>query len=267
VAATGHGRRGGRGLRRRRRLGAAGRQVGATTTVLDVGVIGDLADHPTLHRAPIQPGTADLMVEPAMTDADTEAAVLAGASAVAGLVADGADLIVLGEVGIANTTPSACLIAAMTGADPEDITGRGAAADDATYAHKIEVVAKALVRHGDSRDPLDVLASLGGLEHAALVGACLAGAAHRVPVILDGVTTNAAALIAAALCPTVVGYLVAGHASTEPGARRALEHLDLDPLLDLDMRLGEGTGGLLAVPLVQTAARVMNETAMLADLL
>lgn len=247
--------------------GPLARQVGATTTVLDVGVIHDLADHPTLHRAPIRSGTDDLMVDRAMTDGDAEAAVLAGANAVARLVASGTDLIVLGEVGIANTTPSACLIAAMTEADAEDVTGRGTGIDDVAHARKIEVVAKALARHGDGRDPLEVLASLGGLEHAALVGACLAGAANRVPVVLDGVTTNAAAVVAAALCPEVIDYLVAGHSSTEPGAQRALAHLDLDPLLDLGMRLGEGTGALLAVPIVQAAARVMAETAMLTDLL
>lgn len=247
--------------------GPLARQVGATTTVLDVGVIHDLADHPTLHRAPIRSGTDDLMVDRAMSDADAQAAVLAGAHAAARLVAAGADLLVLGEVGIANTTPSACLIAAMTDADADDVTGRGTGIDDATHARKIEVVAKALARHGDGRDPLDVLASLGGLEHAALVGACLAGAANRVPVVLDGVTTNAAAVVAAGLCPEVVDYLVAGHSSTEPGAQRALAHLDLEPLLDLGMRLGEGTGALLAVPIVQAAARMTAETAKLTDLL
>lgn len=247
--------------------GPLARQVGATTTVLDVGVVGDLRDHATLHRAPVRPGTADLMIEPAMTAAEAVAAMLAGADAVARQVATGADLVVLGEVGIANTTPSACLIAAMTGADAEEVTGRGAGADDVVLAQKIAVVAKALARHGDGREPLDVLASLGGLEHAALVGACLAGAANRVPVVLDGVTTNASALIAAAMCPDVVAYLVGGHASSEPGAQRALAQLGVHPLLDLDLRLGEGTGGLLAVPLVQAAARLTNETARLTDLL
>jgi nicotinate-nucleotide--dimethylbenzimidazole phosphoribosyltransferase len=247
--------------------GPLARQVGATTTVLDVGVANALRDHPNLQRTKLRDGTDDLMIEPAMTLADAEAAILAGANAVAGLVDAGADLIVLGEVGMANTTPSACLIAAMTGADADQVTGRGTGIDDATHERKIEVVAKALARHGDGREPLDVLASLGGLEHAALVGACLAGAVGRIPVILDGVSTNAAAMVAVALAPEVAGYLVAGHASTEPGATLALTRLELDPLLDLGMRLGEGTGALLAVPIVQAAARVMAETAKLDDLL
>jgi len=247
--------------------GPLARQVGATTTVLDVGVSSDVGDHPQLKRARVRAGTDDLTVDRAMTDADAESAVLAGANTVARLVAAGADLIVLGEVGMANTTPSACLIAAMTGAEAEDVTGRGVGIDDTTHARKIEVVAKALARHGDGRQSLDVLASLGGLEHAALVGACLAGAVCRIPVILDGVSTNAGAMVAVALAPEVAGYLVAGHASTEPGATLALARLGLDPLLDLGMRLGEGTGALLAVPIVQAAARVMAETAILDDLL
>ncbi|MDX1512087.1 MAG: nicotinate-nucleotide--dimethylbenzimidazole phosphoribosyltransferase, partial [Nitriliruptorales bacterium] len=138
--------------------------------------------------------------------------------------------------------------------------------DDAMLAHKAEVVARAVERHGGGHEPLATLAALGGLEHAALVGVILAGAAARVPVLLDGLITNAAALAAAAIAPDAVGWLVAGHRSIEPGAAIALKHLELDALLDLDLRLGEGTGALLAVPLVQAAAAILTDMALLDDL-
>ena len=148
-------------------------------------------------------------------------------------------------MGIGNTTAAACVIAAFTGRRAEDVTGRGAGADDAEIAHKTAVVAGALaLHHPDPGDPLGVVAALGGLEHAGLVGVILAAAGARVPVLLDGVNTNAAALVAVALCPAAIGYLIAGHLSTEPGATHALAHLGLSPLLDLEMRLGEGTGAL-----------------------
>jgi nicotinate-nucleotide--dimethylbenzimidazole phosphoribosyltransferase len=165
-------------------------------------------------------------------------------------------------MGIGNTTAAACLIAAFTGRQAREVTGRGTGIDDATLELKIGVVEKALGLHGrDPGDPLGTLATLGGLEHAALVGVILMGAVYRIPVLLDGAASNSAALVARDLAPDSIDYAVAGHLSTEPGARIALEKLGLEPLLDLAMRLGEGTGGLLAVPLVQAAARVLDEMA------
>jgi nicotinate-nucleotide--dimethylbenzimidazole phosphoribosyltransferase len=241
--------------------------VGAEVAVLDVGVAADVPDHPGVHRARVRRGTADLTAGPAMSRDEALRALLAGAALGDELVADGVDLLVTGDMGIANTTPSACLVAALTGADPGTVTGRGTGIDDAALARKRAVVAGALERHRpDPADPVGVLAAVGGLEHAALVGLMLATAAARVPVVLDGLITDAAALVAAALCPPVVGYLVAGHRSVEPGATAALGHLGLAPLLDLDLGLGEGTGGLLAVPIVRAAAAALAGMATLDDL-
>lgn len=240
--------------------------LGARRVVLDVGVRGELADHPLLLRRRVRDGSRNLAQEDALTAEEVEDALRSGAATADALIADGADLLVLGEMGIANTTPSACVIAACTGADAQAVTGAGAGSDAPTVARKTAVVQRGLARLGSGRSPLAVLAGVGGLEHAALVGAVLAGAGRRVPVLLDGVTTNAAALVAVALAPSAGGYLLAGHRSAEPGADVALGHLDLEPLLDLGQRLGEGSGALLAVPLVQAAARVLNEVALLSDL-
>ncbi|MGH3486382.1 MAG: bifunctional adenosylcobinamide kinase/adenosylcobinamide-phosphate guanylyltransferase, partial [Actinopolymorphaceae bacterium] len=158
-------------------------------------------------------------------------------------------------------------IAAFTGASPEAVTGRGTGIDDATWAHKVDVVRRALDLHRpDPADPLGVLAAVGGFEHAATVGFLLGGAGARVPVILDGVVAGAAALAAVALAPDATGALFAGHVSAEPGARLALSKLGLRPVLDLDMRLGEGSGAVLALPVVQASARVLHEVATLDDL-
>jgi nicotinate-nucleotide--dimethylbenzimidazole phosphoribosyltransferase len=165
-------------------------------------------------------------------------------------------------MGIANTTASAALIAAFTGTDPVEVTGRGTGVDDQTWAHKVDVIRRALERHRpDPADPLGTLAAVGGLEHAALAGYLLGAAALRVPVILDGVIACAAACAAAAFCPDAVHYMVAGHRSTEPGASRALAALGLRPVLELDLRLGEGSGAVLALPIVQAAARVLRDVA------
>jgi nicotinate-nucleotide--dimethylbenzimidazole phosphoribosyltransferase len=187
--------------------------------------------------------------------------VLAGAGVAEELVeSDGVDLIVTGDMGIGNTTPAACLVAAFTGRPATEVTGRGTGIDDATFELKKGVVERALELHGpDPGDPVGALAALGGLEHAALVGVILMGAVYRVPVLLDGLVSNSAALVARTLAPDSRDYLVAGHLSVEPGARGALQKLGLEPLIDLEMRLGEGTGALLAVPLVQAASRVMCE--------
>lgn len=191
--------------------------------------------------------------------------VRAGADLTAARIDDGADLIATGDLGIANTTASACLIAAFTGRPSADVTGPGAANPPDVIAHKAEVVRRALARHGADRDPLATLASLGGAEHAALVGVVLAAAARRVPVVLDGVIAVAAALATVRLCPAAADVLIAGHRSAEPGATAALEDLGLDPLIDLALALGEGTGAVLAVPVVRSAAAVIGEIALLVD--
>lgn len=239
--------------------------VGATVAVLDVGVVGEVAPHDLLRSVRVRAGTRDLSVEDAMTAAEVEAAVLAGADAARAAVAGGADLLCLGDMGIANTTSSAALVAAFTGASPARVTGRGTGIADDMLARKRRIVTEATARSA-GRPAGELLAALGGFEHAALVGVVLAGAAARVPVVLDGVITDAAALAAVALCPRARDYLVAGHRSVEPGARVALEHLELRPLLDLDLRLGEGTGALLAVPVIRAASAALREVGLLADL-
>jgi nicotinate-nucleotide--dimethylbenzimidazole phosphoribosyltransferase len=241
--------------------------VGADLVVVDLGCVDPPAAHPRLRTWRVRAGTADLSVGPAMGRDEAAQAVAAGATIATDVIDAGADLLITGDMGIANTTASACLIAACTGLPAGAVTGRGAGPHDQPPTHKVDVVARALALHRpDPDDPLGVLAAVGGLEHAALVGVVLAAAARRVPVLLDGVITNAAALVATRLCPPLGEHLIASHRSPEPGARVALDALGLSPLLDLGLRLGEGTGGLLAVPLVRTAARVLTEVALVTEL-
>jgi nicotinate-nucleotide--dimethylbenzimidazole phosphoribosyltransferase len=247
---------------------AIAKTVGARVSVLDVGVATELERHPLLRAAKVRPGTDDLSVGPAMDREDAARAVMAGAGVAEELVeSGGVDLLVTGDMGIANTTPAACLVSAFTGRPPAETTGRGAGIDDDTLKLKTTIVEEALGLHApDAGDPLGVLATVGGLEHAAIVGVILTGAVYGVPVVLDGVVSGSAALVALALAPHSAKYAIAGHRSAEPGARISLKILNLDPLLDLDMRLGEGTGGLLAVPLVQAAARTLRDMATLEEL-
>ena len=241
------------------------RHCGARVVVVDVGVAGRLEPAPGLVDAKVRAGTANLAREPAMTLDEAGRALDAGATAALDAVAAGARCLVTGDMGIANTTPSAALVAAFTGRPAAEVTGRGTGVDDRTWARKVAVVDRALSRAGAdgtlSGGPLAVLASLGGLEIAALAGFVVGGAAARVPVVVDGVIALAGVLAAAALAPGVIAYCVAGHRSTEPGASAALDHLGMEPLLDLALRLGEGTGACLAVPLVQAAAKVLREMA------
>jgi len=237
--------------------------------LLDVGVAsapGAAVAHPMVRDGNVRRGTADLAMEPAMTREQAARAVLEGAAAADELLDGGADLLITGDMGIGNTTPAACLVAAFTGRPAAEVTGRGTGIDDATLRRKVEVVDRALAMHApDPADPVGALAAVGGLEHAALAGLALAGAARRVPVVLDGVNACAAALVAAAIQPRVAGFLIAGHRSVEPGAGVAIAHLGLEPLLDLRMRLGEGTGALLAVPIVRAAAATLGGMATFAE--
>ncbi|WBB79585.1 nicotinate-nucleotide--dimethylbenzimidazole phosphoribosyltransferase [Micromonospora sp. WMMD882] len=267
-------------------VNAFARQAGATVTVVDVGVatpipgvdptgvpaaapgaggepasgVGALSSR--LVTARVRPGTRDMTVTAALTREEARAAVETGIRVADELITGGVGILLTGDMGIGNTTPSAALVAAFTGADPAETTGRGTGVDDVTYQRKVDVVRRALRRHTpDPTDPLGVLAAVGGLEHAALAGLILAAAARRTPVLLDGVIAVSAALAAAAFAPESVGAMVAGHRSAEPGATLALRHLGLDPLIDLGLRLGEGTGALLALPVVTGAVRVLHEVA------
>jgi nicotinate-nucleotide--dimethylbenzimidazole phosphoribosyltransferase len=241
-------------------INALARQVGAQLVVVDVGVASELPPHPALLDRKVAPGTRDLSVGPAMTLDQARAAWTRGEEVARDLMAGGARLLVMGDMGIGNTTPSAALIAAYTGHPAAGCTGRGTGVDDATLARKTAVVAAAVERVAGA-GPEEVLAEVGGLEIAALAGFAAAGVAARVPVLADGVIALAALLAAEALVPGTRHGCIAGHRSAEPGASVALDHLGLGPLLDLDLRLGEGSGACLAVPLVQAAARVLREVA------
>ncbi|KND26823.1 nicotinate-nucleotide--dimethylbenzimidazole phosphoribosyltransferase [Streptomyces acidiscabies] len=237
-------------------------QVGAEVCVIDVGVATDLPATPGLLPRKIRAGTSDMTTGPAMTREEAKQAIEVGIETARDLVAAGNKALLTGEMGIANTTASAALIAVFTGADPAEVTGRGTGINDETLARKTEVVRRALDFHQpDPADPITVLAALGGFEHAAMVGLLLGGASLRTPVILDGVSAGAAALVARAIAPEVLAACIAGHRSAEPGHVAALNKLGLRPLVDLDLRLGEGTGALLALPLVQSTARAMHEVA------
>jgi nicotinate-nucleotide--dimethylbenzimidazole phosphoribosyltransferase len=237
-------------------------QSGTEVVVVDIGVAADLDAVPGLLVRKIRRGTRDMTREPAMTRDEALAAIEAGIDVARGRVAAGARCLLTGDMGIANTTASAALIAAFTGAAPADVTGRGTGIDDAMLAHKVSVVTHVLARHRpDPADPIGVLAAVGGFEQAALAGYVLGAAAARVPVVLDGVIAGAAALVARALAPDSTAAMIAGHRSAEPGASVALDALGLVPLVDLDLRLGEGSGAVLALPIVQSAARVLRDVA------
>jgi nicotinate-nucleotide--dimethylbenzimidazole phosphoribosyltransferase len=237
------------------------RQVGATVHVVDVGVAADVSQLDEVIHRKVRAGTADLSSGPAMSVAEATAALDVGASIAAELVEQGNRLLVTGDMGIGNTTPSAALIAALTGKDAKAVTGRGTGIDDEMLAAKARIVEDAVGRTSGWLDPLSVLSEVGGLELAALAGFIVGGVAAGVPVLIDGVITGAALLVAVALAPGAAARCIAGHRSTEPGATAVLEHLDLAPVLDLELRLGEGTGGCLAIPVVQAAASVLREMA------
>ncbi|MFK0283561.1 nicotinate-nucleotide--dimethylbenzimidazole phosphoribosyltransferase [Streptomyces sp. NPDC090499] len=237
-------------------------QVGAEVCVVDVGVAAELPATPGLLPRKVRAGTSDMTTGPAMTREEAKQAIEVGIETARDLVAAGNKALLTGEMGIANTTASAALISVFTGADPAEVTGRGTGINDETLARKTEVVRRALELHQpDPADPIGVLAAIGGFEHAAMVGLLLGGASLRTPVILDGVSAGAAALVARAIAPEVLAACIAGHRSAEPGHVAALNKLGLRPLVDLDLRLGEGTGALLALPLVQSTARAMHEVA------
>ncbi len=240
--------------------------AGVEVCVVDVGVATPLPAAPGLLPRNVRPGTADFTVEPAMTRGQARAAVEVGIEVARELVSAGNRALLTGDMGIANTTASAVLVSAFLGADPQEVTGRGTGIDDRTWARKVAVVREALARHHpDPSDPLGVLAAVGGLEHAALAGFILGAAALRVPVVLDGVIAGAAALVAVALHPDALAVCVAGHRSTEPAHALVLHALGLRPLLELDLRLGEGSGAVLALPLITSAVRVLHEVATFDD--
>ena len=230
------------------------RSVGARVVLADLGVAADLSAVPGLIHRAIAPGTADLSEGPAMSHAQALAALEIGIALLEEQASAGLGVLCTGEMGIGNTTAAATITAAITSAAPEAVTGRGTGLDDERLAHKTAIVARALaVNRPDPADGVGVLAAVGGFEIGGLAGAILAAAAQRIPVALDGYIAGAAALIACTICPSARPYLLAAHRSAEPGHAVALTHLGLVPLLDLGLRLGEGTGAVLALPLLDAA--------------
>lgn len=247
-------------------INALARQIGADVWVTNVGVASDVPQHPAVRDRLVRRGTSDLTVEPAMTREEAIAALEVGIATANEAVDGGADCLLTGEMGIGNTTPAAALISVLIGVTPEAVTGRGAGADDEMLARKVRVIADGIARHGVTRDdPVGLLSAVGGLEHAALAGFVLGGAARGVPVVVDGVIAASAALVAVALAPEAEGYLISGHAGVEPGIAQAVAALGLRPLLDLNLRLGEGSGAAMAFPIVQASARILGEMATFAE--
>jgi len=236
------------------------RQVRARILVVDMGVAAKLEPNPQLVSRKIAPGTRNISQGPAMTTEQAVTAIETGIEIVAAETAKGLDIVGTGDMGIGNTTTSSAICAAMTGKPVAEVTGRGTGITDEQLAHKIEVVERALaVNHPDPNQPLDVLAKVGGFEIGGLVGVMLAAAAHRIPVVIDGFISGSAALIAIRLAPRLRDYLIAAHVSAEAGHNLLLRHLGLKPLLDLGMRLGEGSGAALGIFLAEAAARVLAE--------
>ncbi len=242
------------------------RRAGARVVVADLGVAADLPHHPDLIRKKIAYGTRNFIEGPAMRRNEALQAIEAGIDIVDAEAERGLDLVATGDMGIGNTTPAAAIAAVFTGRPVADLTGRGTGVDDAGWRRKVAAIERALaVNQPDASDPLDVLAKVGGFEIAGLVGVILGAAARRLPVVVDGFISGAAALVAAALWPTVQEYLIASHCSAEPGHRIALSYLGLAPLLDLGLRLGEGTGAAIAMHLIDDAVAILDEMATFAE--
>jgi nicotinate-nucleotide--dimethylbenzimidazole phosphoribosyltransferase len=242
------------------------RHAGARVVVVDVGVAADLPDHPGLQKRKVAGGTRNFAKEPAMARDEARRAVEVGIEIVEEEFRRGLGLLGTGDMGIGNTTPSAALASVFTGRTVAEVAGRGTGIDDAMLRRKIGVIEGALKLHRpDPGDPLDALAKIGGLEIGAIAGLILGAARRRVPVLVDGFISGASALVAAGLAPRAKEYMLASHCSVEPGHRVLLDHLGLKPLLDFDMRLGEGTGAALAMFVVEAAAKILDEMATFQD--
>ncbi len=243
-------------------INAIARQVDARIIVVDMGVVGKIEDNPQLLSRKVAPGTGNMTAGPAMTEKQAMKAIETGIQIVNDEIARGLDIVGTGDMGIGNTTASSTICAVITGKPAAEVTGRGTGISDEQLAHKIAIVNKALeVNRPDPAKPMEVLAKVGGFEIGGLAGVMLAAAAQRIPVVIDGFISGAAALIATSLAPELKNFLIGGHLSAEGGHGVMLEHMGLNPLLDLGMRLGEGTGAALGIFLCETACRVLSEMA------
>ena len=238
------------------------RQARARVTVVDIGVAAEFETASALIQRKIRCGTWNLAQGPAMTRAEAEQALQVGLDVFEAEAARGLDLIATGDMGIGNTTPSSAIVAVMTGLPVAQVVGRGTGIDDQGLERKVRVIEQALaVNQPDRDDPIDVLHKVGGFEIAGLAGVMIAAASQRVPIVVDGFISTAAAMVAAAIAPRVRDYLISSHRSVEIGHQAMLKHLDLHPLLELNLRLGEGTGAALAFHFVEASARILREMA------
>jgi nicotinate-nucleotide--dimethylbenzimidazole phosphoribosyltransferase len=238
------------------------RQVGARVIVADLGVASTLERHPELKDKKVAMGTRNMAEGPAMSRKEAIRSIEAGMELVEEELTRGIDILGTGDMGIGNTTPSSAITAFLTGADVATVTGRGTGLDDEGWRRKVKVIQKVLeVNHPNPKDAIDVLSKVGGFEIGGIAGLILAGASYGVPVVLDGFISGAAALIATSLSPEAKPYLIASHQSVEEGHKKILEYLGLNPLLNLDLRLGEGTGASLGISLVEASLRILDEMA------
>jgi len=234
--------------------------------IVDVGVDADLAGHAGLAQYKVRRGSRNMLREPAMSEEELDAALSVGLTLADSAFAKGNNLIAVGEMGIGNTTAASVLTAALTGIPAGLVTGKGTGLDSAAYEHKCRIVEAIVSRHfAQPTGPLEILRCAGGLEIAAMTGMVLGAARRQIAIVMDGFISTAAAAIACGLAPAARSYLFAGHRSQEPGHRVLLAHLDIPPILDLDMRLGEGTGAVLAMPILEAAMRLYREMATFAS--
>ncbi|MHC4197466.1 MAG: nicotinate-nucleotide--dimethylbenzimidazole phosphoribosyltransferase [Planctomycetota bacterium] len=244
------------------------RHVDARVVVVDCGVVGEISPGPGLRTRKIGHGTGNIAKGPAMSTGDAVRSIELGIETLEEELPRGADLVAVGDMGIGNTTPSSAILAVLSSgnADVREVTGQGTGVNGAALTRKQDVVAAALeVNQPDPGDPIDVLAKVGGFEIGAIAGVCLGAARHRRPVIIDGFISSAGALLAARIEPKVKGYLIASHLSTERGHRLILEELGKRPVLDLEMRLGEGTGALLAMSIVEASVKLLDQMATFSE--
>ena len=240
--------------------------AGADIVVIDAGVAADLPSHPSLLSAKIGRGTGNIAVGPAMNRGQAIQCLETGIRVCQEQILSGVDLFACGDMGIGNTTPSSAITSVATGASPAVTTGRGTGLDDAGLVHKAEVVQRSIdVNNPDPSDGLDILTKVGGFEIGVLAGVFLAAAAGRRPVVVDGFISGAAALIAHAIAPEARHRFLASHQSVEPGHRLGLSHMGLEPLLDMGMRLGEGSGAALSMHIVEAAARCLSDMTTFAE--
>jgi nicotinate-nucleotide--dimethylbenzimidazole phosphoribosyltransferase len=242
------------------------RHVGTRVVIADLGVASILETHPDLKDWKVAMGTRNMCKGPAMSRKEAIHSVEAGIDLVEEELTKGIDILGTGDMGIGNTTPSSAITASITGADVASVTGRGTGLNDEGWERKVKIIQRALeINRPDPKDPLDVLSKVGGFEIGGIAGVILAGARHRIPVVIDGFISGAAALIATSLSPQVKPYLIASHQSAEQGHKIILEHLGLKPLLTLDLRLGEGTGAALGLFLVEASLKILDEMATFAE--